>query len=200
MFPRLIYVVHLFIATCLSSTACLLPTPPHGDAVGSVFGAEPSNCTGGTLTHVDARFTGAPHMHGLTPRLTLAVVNSDVFSFFLKKFIKHNQDVEINDMRQLPLVFPTPEQETRLAKLTEHAIAAKRHEHAGEHPADELAVAVRAISQELLVSAPTYLRPGAQSLLLLLKPADCLHILERAINWETEKLFGVEGKGPFNEF
>jgi hypothetical protein len=36
-----------------------LPTPPRGDAVGTVFGAEPSNCTGGTFAHVDARFTGA---------------------------------------------------------------------------------------------------------------------------------------------
>ena len=42
------------------STPCLLPTPPRDDAVGTVFGAEPSNCTGGTLTRVEARFTGAP--------------------------------------------------------------------------------------------------------------------------------------------
>ncbi len=41
------------------STPCLLPTPPRGDAVGTVCGAEPSNCTDGTCTHVDARFTGA---------------------------------------------------------------------------------------------------------------------------------------------
>ena len=44
----------------VGSTPCLLPTPPHGDAVGTVFGAEPSNCTDGTFTRVDARFTGAP--------------------------------------------------------------------------------------------------------------------------------------------
>ena len=42
------------------STPCLLPTPPRGDAVGTVFGAEPSNCTDGTFTRVDARFAGAP--------------------------------------------------------------------------------------------------------------------------------------------
>ena len=44
------------------STPCLLPTSPHGDAVGTVFGAEPSNCTGGTFARVDARFTGAPSL------------------------------------------------------------------------------------------------------------------------------------------
>jgi hypothetical protein len=44
------------------STPCLLPTPPRGDAVGTVFGAEPSNCTGGTFARVDARFTGAPNI------------------------------------------------------------------------------------------------------------------------------------------
>ena len=42
------------------STPCLLSTPSHDDAVGTVFGAEQSNCTGGTLTRVDLRFTGAP--------------------------------------------------------------------------------------------------------------------------------------------
>jgi hypothetical protein len=43
----------------VGSTPCLLSTPPRGDAVGTVFGAEPSNCTVGTFTRVDARFTGA---------------------------------------------------------------------------------------------------------------------------------------------
>jgi hypothetical protein len=42
------------------SIPCLLPTPPRGDAVGTVCGAEPSNCTDGTFTRVDVRFTGAP--------------------------------------------------------------------------------------------------------------------------------------------
>ena len=42
------------------STPCLLPTPPRGDAVGTVFGGEQSNSTDGTCTRVDARFTGAP--------------------------------------------------------------------------------------------------------------------------------------------
>lgn len=41
------------------STPCLLPTTPHGVAVGSVFAAEPSNCTGGNFIRVDVRFTGA---------------------------------------------------------------------------------------------------------------------------------------------
>ena len=36
------------------STPCLLPTPPRGDAVGTVFGAEPSNCTDGTFTRMCA--------------------------------------------------------------------------------------------------------------------------------------------------
>jgi hypothetical protein len=49
----------IFIAAC-RSTPCLLPTSPHGNAVGTVFGAEPSNCTGGTFTRVVTRFTGAP--------------------------------------------------------------------------------------------------------------------------------------------
>ena len=63
-----IFVVHIFIAICrFDSMPALrqaqglrLPTPPRGGAVGTVFGAEPSNCTDETLTRVKARFTGAP--------------------------------------------------------------------------------------------------------------------------------------------
>jgi hypothetical protein len=35
---------------------------------------------------------------------------------------------------------------------------------------------------------------------LLVTPLDCLQVLEKAVNWETEKLYGVEGQGPFDEF
>jgi hypothetical protein len=44
----------------VDSIPYLLPNPPRGDAVGTVFGAEPSNCIGETFARVDARFTGAP--------------------------------------------------------------------------------------------------------------------------------------------
>src|SRR4051812_1461744 len=62
---------HMFIATCrfdsmpaLRRAQGLEPVetalhPPRGDAVGTVFGAEPSKCTGGTCTRVDVRFAGA---------------------------------------------------------------------------------------------------------------------------------------------
>jgi len=52
----------------------------------------------------------------------LAILNSDVVSFFLKKFIKHNQDVEINDLRMMPLVMPTKAQVKRLKELAEQAM------------------------------------------------------------------------------
>lgn len=47
--------------------------------------------------------------------------------------------------------------------------------------------------------APSYLHPPAQRKLLA-TAADCLEVVERAVNWEAEKLYGVEGGGPFNEF
>jgi len=47
--------------------------------------------------------------------------------------------------------------------------------------------------------APAYLRPPAQRMLLQ-TAADGLAILELAVNWEAEKLYGVEGLGPFDEF
>jgi hypothetical protein len=36
--------------------------------------------------------------------------------------------------------------------------------------------------------------------LYALTAADCLAVLELAVNWEAEKLYGVEGLGPFDEF
>ena len=129
----------------------------------------------------------------------LAILNSDVFSYSLKKFIKHNQDVEINDVRMLPLVMPAKAQEKRLKELAEGAMEAKRLSFAGAAPANDLVAFVRDVSQELTASGPVYLHPSAQ-LKLLHTAADCLAVLELAVNWETEKLYGVEGQGPFDEF
>jgi hypothetical protein len=56
-----------------------------------------------------------------------------------------------------------------------------------------------AFTRQLLDSAPAYLRPSAQTILLT-TAADCLHTLERTVNWEAERLYGVEGLGPFDEF
>ena len=56
-----------------------------------------------------------------------------------------------------------------------------------------------ALAKELAANAPAYLRPSAQ-LKLLHTAADCLTVLELAVNWEAEKLYGVEGLGPFDEF
>ncbi len=58
---------------------------------------------------------------------------------------------------------------------------------------------VRQIGEELRRGGPAYLQPGAQGLLLA-TPGDCLEVIEKAVNWEAEKLYGVEGFGPFDEF
>ena len=135
----------------------------------------------------------------LNAQAFLAVLNSDIFSYFLKRFVKHNQDVEINDLRMMPLVMPTRPQAARLEKLAGLALTAKRLQFAGQSPAHELAAEVRAIGGELFAKAPAYLRPDAQRKLLA-TALDCLAVLELAVNWEAEQLYGVEGGGPFDEF
>ena len=55
------------------------------------------------------------------------------------------------------------------------------------------------VGNSLRQGAPAYLRPSAQGLLLE-TPSDCLEVIENAVNWEAEKLYGVEGQGPFDEF
>ena len=98
-----------------------------------------------------------------------------------------------------PLVMPTRGQKKRLKELAEQAMAAKRLTFAGATPPNKLAASVRALADELAAKAPAYLRPSAQ-LKLLHTAADCLAVLELAVNWEAEKLYGVEALGPFDEF
>jgi hypothetical protein len=112
---------------------------------------------------------------------------------------EHTQKWEIGDLRQLPLVMPTRGQEKRLKELAERAMEAKRLTFAGATPPNKLAASVRALADELAAKAPAYLHPSAQ-LKLLHTTADCLAVLELAVNWEAEKLYGVEGLGPFDEF
>lgn len=140
-----------------------------------------------------------PKASVIEPLAFLALLNSDLVSFFKMKFIKHTQKWEIGDLRQLPLAMPTRRQEEWLAELTGRAMEAKRHIFAGETPSNPLVAFVRGLTTELAASAPRYLQPSAQ-LKLLHTVADCLAVIELAVNWEAEKLYGVEGLGPFDEF
>ena len=140
-----------------------------------------------------------PIISSLSAQAFVAVANSDVFSYFLKKFIKHNQDIEINDMRMMPVVIPTRSQHTRLQELANLCIEAKRAEFSNTPPPNPLVARTREIAVELRDGAPGYLHPSAQQILLE-APRDCLAVLENAVNWEAEKLYGVEGLGPFDEF
>ena len=58
---------------------------------------------------------------------------------------------------------------------------------------------MRPIETELFAHGPAYLRPSAQQKLLG-TATDCFAVLERAVSWEAEKLYGVEALGPFDEF
>jgi hypothetical protein len=140
-----------------------------------------------------------PIIREMSARTFVAVANSDVFSFFLKKFIKHNQDIEINDMRMMPVVIPTQAQHSRLEEFASLCIESKRAEFANQPVAQQVVARTRAIAGELRAHAPAYLHPSAQQILLE-TPSDCRAVLENAVNWEAEKLYGVPGLGPFDEF
>jgi hypothetical protein len=135
----------------------------------------------------------------LSARAFVAIANSDVFSFFLKKFVKHNQDIEINDMRTMPIVIPTHLQHERLRELADLCIEAKRAEFSNDSPNNDLVARTRTLGEELRRHAPNYLHPEAQDFLLA-TPHHCLSVLQNAVNWEAEKLYDVERLGPFDEF
>ena len=94
---------------------------------------------------------------------------------------------------------PTKAQEKRLKELAEQAMEAKRLTFTGAAPSNELVASVRDLSEKLAAHGPAYLHPSAQ-LKLLHTAADCLAVIELAVNWEAEKLYGVAGLGPFDEF
>src|SRR3989442_2280736 len=85
----------------------------------------------------------------LSAETFLAILNSDVFSFFLKKFVKHNQDVEINDLRMMPLVMPTKAQADRFEKLATQAMEAKRLTFKDSEVPHKLAADIRDLSKQL---------------------------------------------------
>jgi hypothetical protein len=55
-----------------------------------------------------------PIAGGFTPRTLLSLFNSDIFSFLKMKFFQHTAKWEIGNIRQIPLVIPTPAQSKRL--------------------------------------------------------------------------------------
>jgi hypothetical protein len=140
-----------------------------------------------------------PMTKTIDPLAFLAVFNSDIFSFLKMKFVKHTAKWEIGDMRQIPIVLPTPAQEAELSALARQCMAMKRASYAGASLAQDQVAEVRAWSKRLQQDAPDYLRPPAQ-MNLAVSPEDCLTILERAASWRAEVLYGVEGEGPFDEF
>jgi len=135
----------------------------------------------------------------ISAKVFLALLNSDVLSFFKMRFIQHTQKWEIGNLRQLPIVMPTRSQHRRLEELADLCIEAKRVEFTNNPPSNELVARTRTIGDELRTNAPGYLHPGAQDFLLA-TPRHCLAVLANAVNWEAEKLYGVEGLGPFDEF
>ena len=139
-----------------------------------------------------------PIIASLTSFSLLAVLNSNVFSFFIKKFIDHTQKYQINDIRQTPVVIPTKKQSMKLDTLAMQSIKAKELMFQKQDPLPDLIKYCRQLANEQK-GAPSYLQPR-QQLLLLDSSEDCLNALELSVQWEVEKLYGVEGMGPFDEF
>ncbi len=118
----------------------------------------------------------------------IAILNSNVFSFILKKFIKNTQDVEINDLRMAPVVVPTKTQAIKLEKLSKWAIRAKELSLTGAESDAELLMFCRTLSEKQI------------QMKMFQSVEDCLAVIELGVNWAVEELYGVEGAGPFDEF
>jgi hypothetical protein len=140
-----------------------------------------------------------PIIASISANALLSIFNADVFSYALKKFQKHTAAFEITDLRMMPVVIPTYAREKYLSDLAGRAIETRRAIFNGQTPSNDLTAFVRGVSRSLMSGAPEYLRPDAQ-MLLLETAQDCLETIQLAVNWEAEKLYEVEGLGPFDEF
>lgn len=134
----------------------------------------------------------------MSPHQFLAILNSDLFSYIVKKFVKNTQDYEVNDLRMAPVIVPTSDQANELESLAGVALKAKQLLIDGALPSGDFAFECKQLASRL-EPAPAYLRPDSQ-LALVDTAEDCLRVAELSINWAVERLYGVEGLGPFNEF
>jgi hypothetical protein len=134
----------------------------------------------------------------LTTNQFLGILNADLFSYIIKKFVKNTQDYEINDLRMAPIVVPTPSQANELESLANLAIEAKELSLKHAEPTVPLVRQCQKLT-DTQKAAPAYLQPGPQ-MVLLHTADDCLAVVELAVNWAVERLYQVEGLGPFNEF
>jgi hypothetical protein len=128
----------------------------------------------------------------------LAILNSDLFSFIIKKFIKNTAAFEISDLRMSPFIIPNEQLATELETLAMKAVEAKELTFTKIQPSRELVDFCHGLAENQKY-APEYLRLPKQ-LKLISTADDCLNIIELAVNWAVERLYGVEGRGPFNEF
>lgn len=143
-----------------------------------------------------SRFT--PGCSAFTAASFLAILNSDVFSFIIKKFIKNTQDYEVNDLRMAPLVVPSEAAKKQLDYLAQLAVEIRTAQFKDKEPTYKAIAECRALAEAQL-SAPSYLRPSPQRILVH-TAEDCLEVIQLAVNWRSEKLYGVEGLGPFSDF
>lgn len=139
-----------------------------------------------------------PNVSSLSAYALLAIMNSFPFSYMIKKFIDHTQKYQINDIRQAPIVIPREDQASRLDLLAKRAVEAKQLVLRKTDPSPDLITFSRELAQKQKM-APKYLQPRPQ-LLMLDSSEQCLDAIELAVQWEVEKLYGLEGMGPFEEF
>ncbi len=139
-----------------------------------------------------------PIHSGISSEAFLSILNSDVFSFFCRKFLNNTSSYNTNDLRMLPIVIPESIQHPELETLAKSAIEAKELTFKKAQPSEGLVDFCQELADRQKY-APEYLRLPKQ-LKLITTADDCLNISELAVHWAVEGLYGVEGYGPFNEF
>jgi len=164
----------------------------HGRAVALKFRLQPP-CV---FDAASPRLTSA--FPKISTSVLLAILNSSISTFYIKKFL-NNTWYEMSDLRQMPLIMPNRQQEHKLKTLAELCLEAKRLALDAKPASQELAATARQWISELRAAAPQYLQPPAQACTLQ-SPEDCLAVFELAVNWHAEKLYCVEGLGPFDDF
>lgn len=62
----------------------------------------------------------------LSDKYFVALINSDIISLYVDTFINNTSHFQINDARQLPIVYPTPEVLSEIIRIVDNACLEKK--------------------------------------------------------------------------
>ena len=79
----------------------------------------------------------------------VCLLNSNLLFDFYRTFINYSVNIQINDIRQLPIIIPTPEQLKVFEDIFNRAVSVQKEKFAGKISEEEAEAKLQVIQREL---------------------------------------------------